>query len=126
VGVTTDKKLTTLKSSTLWFWTLPTMTGLAIEIIVILCLLAIAYLLRLTKIRREWIKIHWVKHSLTEQTDIVTLANEYDVSWKLLAQVNQLKPPYTLKKGDVLKVPPRHSSPVHELKIPKVTKRVKK
>lgn len=105
---------------------MPTLAGLAIEIIVLLCIVAIVYLVRLAQKRKQWIKLHWMTHTLTEQTDIVTLANEYDVSWKLLAQVNQLKPPYTLKKGDVLKVPPMHTASVHEPKTPKITKRVKK
>ncbi len=90
------------------------MAGLAIEIIVLLCIVAIIYLVRLAKKRKEWIRLHWVTYTLTEQTDIVTLANKYDVSWKLLAQVNQLKPPYTLKKGDTLKVPPMHTASTSE------------
>lgn len=104
------------------------MAGLAIEIIVILCIVAIIYLVRLAQKRKEWIRLHWVTYTLTEQTDIVTLANEYDVSWKLLAQVNQLKPPYTLKKGDTLKVPPMHTPSTSESDAPikTVRKRVAK
>ncbi len=56
--------------------------------------------------RAQWVINHWVKHTLKSNTDITTLASEHDVSWKLLAKVNRLKPPYTLKKGDTLKVPP--------------------
>lgn len=109
MGVQTNNALVTLKSQTLWFWSMPTWVGLTIEIIILLSIIAIMYLIRLSQKRKQWIRLHWMTHILTVQTDIVTLANEYDVSWKLLAQVNQLKPPYTLKKGDVLKVPPLHS-----------------
>lgn len=56
--------------------------------------------------REQWVINHWVKYTLKSNTDITTLAAEHDVSWKLLAKVNRLKPPYTLKKGDTLKVPP--------------------
>jgi len=56
--------------------------------------------------REQWVITHWVKYTLKSNTDITTLASEHDVSWKLLAKVNRLKPPYTLKKGDTLKVPP--------------------
>lgn len=94
----TDKKLIRLTSPTLWFWSMPTWSALAIEIIVLLSLLAIAYLLHLSRKRKQWIKTHWVPHTLTSQTDIISLANQFEVSWKLLAQVNQLKPPYTLKE----------------------------
>jgi hypothetical protein len=112
VGVQTDKKLTMLKSSNLWFWSMPTWAGLAIEIIILLCIAAVIYLVRLSQKRKQWINLHWVTHTLTTQTDIVSLASDYDVSWKLLSQVNQLKPPYTLKVGDVLRVPPILSSSV--------------
>jgi len=113
---------------------MPTMAGLAIEIIILLCIVAIVYLANLSKKRKQWIKTHWVHHTLALQTDIVTLANEYDVSWKLLAHVNQIKPPYTLKKGDVLKVPPLNtpvpSQPKPAVKAPakapQKTKKVKK
>jgi hypothetical protein len=95
------------------------MAGLAIEIIILLCIVAIIYLVRLSQKRKQWIKLHWVTHTLTVQTDIVSLANEYDVSWKLLAQVNQLKPPYTLKVGDILRVPPAHIAPEVTPKSPR-------
>ena len=100
------------------------MAGLASEIIILLCLMAIVYLANLSKKRKQWIKTHWVHHTLALQTDIVTLANEYDVSWKLLAHVNQIKPPYTLKKGDVLKVPPLNA-PVPSQPKPAVKPAVK-
>lgn len=116
VGVTTDAKLTTLKSKTLWFWSMPTLAGLAIEIIILLSILSLIYLANLTKKRRQWVKTHWVHHTLSSQTDIISLATEYDVSWKLLAQVNHIKPPYTLKKGDTLRVPPMDHSDKHDKK----------
>ena len=109
IGVKTDAKLTMLESKPLWFWSTPTWAGLAIEIIVFFSLLAIVYLVNLSRKRKQWIKTHWVSHTLTSQTDIISLATQFDVSWKLLAQVNQLKPPYTLKEGDTLKVPPMNS-----------------
>lgn len=129
VGIQTDNKLVTLKSNTLWFWSMPTWAGLAIEIIILLSILAIAYLVRLSQKRKQWIKTHWVSHTLATQTDIITLANDYDVSWKLLAQVNQLKPPYTLKIGDILQVPPTLSevpTPPQKVIRKTPTKRTKK
>ncbi len=127
VGVQTGKELTMLKSQSLWFWSFPTWAGLTIEVIILLSIIAIVYLIRLSQKRKQWIRLHWVAHTLTTQTDIVTLSNEYDVSWKLLAQVNQLKPPYTLKKGDVLRVPPTHSSSFPQTEAaPKTRKRIAK
>lgn len=129
VGVQTNKELVTLESPTLWFWSMPTWAGLAIEIIVLLSILAIVYLVHLSQKRKQWIRLQWIPQTLCDQTDIVDLARLHNVSWKLLAKANQLKPPYTLKKGDVLRVPPLdslHSEDVHKENTKSPRKRITK
>jgi LysM repeat protein len=57
--------------------------------------------------RKKWIAESWIMYTVKGKEDINSLANERGVSWKLLAQVNKLQPPYVLKKGLHIKVPPR-------------------
>lgn len=69
-----------------------------VELILVAFLGALIFLFIVARRREQWIINHWVKHTLKSNTDITTLAAEYDVSWKILAKVNRLRPPYTLKK----------------------------
>ena len=84
----------------------PSLLGFITQIILLGLVGALVFLYIVARRREQWIINHWVKKTLTTSTDITSLAEEYNVSWKLLAKVNRLKPPYTLKKGDIIKVPP--------------------
>lgn len=44
-------------------------------------------------------------HSVKANENIQTIGEDYDVSWKLVARVNHLKPPYALKTGQKILIP---------------------
>jgi hypothetical protein len=48
----------------------------------------------------------WSTYQVTENEDIMTIAEEKKISWKLLAKVNHMKAPYIVRKGHSIKVPP--------------------
>jgi LysM repeat protein len=48
---------------------------------------------------------------INSQTDIEAIARAYGVPWKLLAKINKLHPPYILRPGDKIKVPPKNKNP---------------
>lgn len=106
VGVKSGKALTALVGPSIWFWSSPTAGGLAIEIIIVLILAAAAFLVIKSKRNDKWIKNNWAEYGIGAGDDINSLAKRFDVSWKLLAKVNGLNPPYVLKPGDKIKVPP--------------------
>jgi hypothetical protein len=106
IGTNTEWTKVVLKGPAVWFITLPTLYGFIAEIILFAFFGAFVFLYIIARRRGQWIINHWVDITLKANTDITTLADEHDVSWKLLAKVNRLKPPYTLKKGDKIKVPP--------------------
>lgn len=45
---------------------------------------------------------HAAKHKVQPNENLHTIAEQYNVSWKLLARINKLKPPYQLKPGQLL------------------------
>jgi LysM repeat protein len=57
--------------------------------------------------RKKWIVESWVSYTVKGTEDITSLAKEHNVSWKMLARVNKLQPPYVLKKNQKIQVPPR-------------------
>lgn len=106
VGVKSGKALTRLEGPSHWFWSSPTPAALAIEIAVLLLIAFGGFLFWLSQKRKRWIKENWIEYEVKDGEDINTLAKRFDVSWKLLAKVNKLKPPYALKSGEKIKVPP--------------------
>jgi hypothetical protein len=98
-----DQAVKTLSSAT--FFALPTPAAGAIESAVIIILLgAMIWALRLRK-HASHVKRHWEMYEVKEGDTLESLANEFGVSWKRIAKVNKLKPPYNLKKDQKLKLP---------------------
>lgn len=89
---------------TISFFTFPTIYGLISEIAILIFIIFCLYLLSVWKQRMNWIKT-WKDYTVSRSTNIKVLAEKYDVSWKLLANVNKIKPPYIVTTKDKLKVP---------------------
>lgn len=106
IGIESGKKLTKLVGPSVWFFSFPTLPGLIIEIVVLLLILFAVFLLWLSKKRKRWIKDNWVDYSVKSGENIKSLADKFNVSWKLIAKVNKLEPPYALKTRQKIKVPP--------------------
>lgn len=106
VGVKSGKTLTRLEGASIWFWSSPTLAALAIEIVILLALMFGGFLFWLSRKRKNWIKKSWVAYEIKSGEDVNSLAERFNVSWKLLAKANKLKPPYALKSGEKIKVPP--------------------
>lgn len=106
VGVRSGKELTRLEGPSKWFFSFPTPAGLAIEVAVLVLLAAGVFFFWLSQKRKKWVKENWVEYTVKSGDDINSLAKRFDVSWKLLAKVNKLQPPYALKAKDKIKVPP--------------------
>ncbi len=105
VGVKSGNALTRLEGPSVWFWSSPTPAGLAIEIIVLLALIFGGFLLWLSRKRKNWIRKNWVEYEIKSGEDIKTLAERFNVSWKLIAKANKLQPPYALKESQQIKIP---------------------
>jgi len=95
-----------LEGPSVWFFSAPKPAALAIEIIVLLLLGFSGFLFWLSRKRKGWIRENWVEYEIKSGEDIKTLAERFDVSWKLIARTNKLQPPYALKTGEKIKVPP--------------------
>ena len=106
VGVKSGKALTRLEGPAVWFFSFPTPAALAIEIIVLLFIAFGVFLFWLSRKRKRWIKKNWVSYEVKSGENIKSLAGRFNVSWKLIAKANKLKPPYALKSGEKIKVPP--------------------
>lgn len=106
VGVNSGKELTTIDGPTYWFFSMPTPLAFILEVSILLIVIIGLFLLRLSYRQKKWIKGAWVAYNIEPGDDINHVAEKFHVAWKLLVSVNKLKPPYTLKPGDTIRVPP--------------------
>ncbi|OGH02216.1 MAG: hypothetical protein A2798_03760 [Candidatus Levybacteria bacterium RIFCSPHIGHO2_01_FULL_37_17] len=106
VGVKSGKELARLTGSPIIFFSLPTPAAAAIEASILLFLIVCIVIFLLSWKRKRWIKKHWMEYTVIAGEDINSIAKKHSVSWKLLAKVNKLKPPYTVEENDKIKVPP--------------------
>lgn len=106
IGVSGTEARTVLKSDKIWFFSTPTILGLVIEIFIFLILLFIFAIWRLNKKKQKWIK-KWISYEIKEGDTLEKVSKENRVHWEVLVEVNKIKPPYILKEGDEIKVPPR-------------------
>ncbi len=107
IGIESGQPLTTLEGPTTLFFAWPAPAAGAVELVVLLVLLAVVA--RLVRARRlaSTIRRTWKARTVAQGEDINTIAKSAGIDWQTLAKANGLKPPYTLKPGDSLKVPPR-------------------
>jgi hypothetical protein len=77
------------------------------ELVIFAVACLIGFLAFVARKRKIWIQNNWIEYAVKTGDDIRTLAEKFDVSWKLLAKVNVLQAPYSLKKDQKLKVPPK-------------------
>lgn len=107
VGVNTDAELVTLTGPTTWFFSFPTPLGAGIELGVLAALAAALAFASLSRRRSAWIRASWVPYEVGSGEDIVSIASSRKVSWKIIARANHLKPPYAIKQGETIRIPPK-------------------
>lgn len=105
VGLNTDAKMTALGKSA-WFFSLPTFLGFILELAFVALVVYFKNKLKQNKKNQEWIKNNWVEYIVEPNESIQSLATKFNIPWKSLAKVNNLKPPYVLTSEDKIKVPP--------------------
>ncbi len=84
----------------------PSIIGIIGRVIILLAVITLAYYLWYNRKRNKIIKKTWVDYPVQEGDTIVELSNKVDIPWKRLAHINLILPPYVLKPGTTIKIPP--------------------
>lgn len=83
----------------------PTTDKLFIELLVFMLVGALAVYAIRYRANEKLLHSALSDYRIKKDDNIQTIAAAHAISWKKLAKLNQLKPPYTLKHGDTLRVP---------------------
>lgn len=92
-------------SSALFFVSPSSQAGLIYVLILLAVVVAVALLVRKQRNIRH-IRRHWQTFEVEADDTVTGLAKQHHTSWRKIARVNHLKPPYALKAGQKLKLPP--------------------
>ena len=76
-----------------------------VEVIAGLCVVALLALLVRHRLQARHVRRAWKIYTLDDGDTLESLAKDYHTSWKQIAKVNKLKPPYNLRTGQKLKLP---------------------
>lgn len=88
-------------TKTLTFWIVPwDIVAIAIAVLSLILIVVVYKTVIMRKLKKS-AKAYEVQEGET----LVSIAEKSKVSWKKLAKLNKMKPPYTVKKGDKLQVP---------------------
>ncbi len=110
IGVKSGSQLVQVKSATKWFVSAPTLLGLISEIVILLGLICIFALWRLHKKKKKWIQ-KWTTYRVEKNDTLESLSKKYKVHWEIIAEVNNIRPPYSINNGQIIKLPPRKNTP---------------
>lgn len=94
---------------TKYIFIFPHITALAIEILVCVVLLYLTWRLVRRYKNRKVVARTWSAHTAKKGDTVITLAKQYQTTWKSIVRVNKLKPPYILNPGDTIKLPAKKS-----------------
>lgn len=76
-----------------------------VELVILFAVIyATIFFTRKRKHRHE-VKTAWVEYNVGKDESITEIANKHNIAWKKLASANNLKAPYTIKPGVILRVP---------------------
>lgn len=106
VGVDSGAALTTITTEPLWYFALPSRTGLIIEIVVILVLIPLIAASIGSLRRRRHARNTWKTHTVRSTDSLGSIAEKSSASARMIARVNRIRSPYTLVAGEKILVPP--------------------
>jgi len=100
-----DPSIKPLSYPETWIFVMPTVLAGIIELMALALLVwGIKIFVSRRREKRE-IRYAWKTYVTKSTDDIRSVAKARGISWRKLAKVNKLKPPYTLGKGKIIKVP---------------------
>lgn len=89
------------------FFVAPTPLAAVIELVVLLIILLLVLWLVRRYLQAKHVNRYWKAYTVKKGDTLQSLAAAHNVSWKQVAKVNKLKPPYHLEKGHVITLPPK-------------------
>ncbi len=88
-----------------WVFIAPQPPALVLEIAVLIFIIAVVAVYMRKRNERKVLTQKLTDYKVKKGDDIQSLAKKSGIAWKTLAKINKLKPPYTIKPGETVKLP---------------------
>lgn len=87
------------------FWIIP-WTIIFIIVVLIIIIVFIKFFWKLFYLMLKLRKMpKMTSHKITKKETLIDIADKFEIKWKKLARINNLKAPYELKKGQIIYIP---------------------
>ena len=83
------------------FWMFPWAIPISVAILIIILIFGKLF----WRLHYAKTKLKMIPYKMTKKENLIEIADRLNVSWKKLARINNLKSPYTLKRGETLFIP---------------------
>lgn len=104
-GVEQSESLATIEGPRKTVFIMPSSLALIVYLVVLLIIAMGTYwLIKIHRRCKE--QLEWDLYTVGKSDTLASLAEARGVSWKRIAKANKLKPPYQIKAGDAIKLPP--------------------
>lgn len=104
-GLAESSKLTKKDSNVEMIFVEPEPAAVAVySAVIILIVISVLYLMYRRHEKREAL-LNWEHHIVQDGETVQTLSQGYNISWKKIAKINNLKAPYILEPGSTLQLP---------------------
>lgn len=100
-----NPEIVNLESASVWNFVIPSVGAVAIELAMLLLVVAVFVALLITIRHKRYIDKNWVEYKVDKEESVQKLADRFGASWKELSKANKIKAPYMLEKGQLIKVP---------------------
>lgn len=106
VGENDGQSSTSVTKSSSFVFIAPSPIAAVIELVGLMILLAIIAIFIKRLLQRRKVAKHWSRYTIQEGDSLQKIAKTKSISWRRLAQANNIKAPYHLEPGNVIKIPP--------------------
>lgn len=105
LGMNNGSNRTAQTLNSVVFFAAPQPLAALIELVILAVIAIAAYRLIDNRKHAKHVRTHWGPYTAKKSDTLDKLASERGTTWKRIAKVNKLKPPYALSKGQKLKLP---------------------
>jgi hypothetical protein len=107
LGQKTANDSKTIQRTSAVFFVAPAPLAAVVEVLILLAIILVVWWLLRRRRHVVHVSRHWEMYKVKGKESLAAVASKHDTTWKQLARVNKLKPPYELTAGQEIKVPPK-------------------
>lgn len=108
LGIKSETGQVTKSLDSSLFFVPPAPLATLIEAVILIAIVTLIYWVLKKRRDSRRVALLWTTYTVRSGDNLQKLAEGRDISWSKIVKVNKLKPPYIIKKGQKLRLPPKN------------------